>query len=258
MGMKPKFSIITVCLNSESTIRESLESLRSQNYELIEYIVIDGASSDKTIDILEEYKNSIDILVSEKDDGLYDALNKGINLSTGDIVGILHSDDIFAHEDVLINIASQMNESKADICFSDMVIEDGKSGKTIRYYTAKYFNSFILKTGWMPAHPSTFIKRSIFKKFGLYSLDYKIASDFDFFLRIFKSRDIKWSYLNELTVKMKTGGASNSGIRSKILIAREIKDALKSNGYKSPALLQILRYLIRLSEYFLKPSQNGK
>ena len=251
--MKPKVSVITVCLNSEDTIKESLASLSSQDYELIEYIVIDGDSSDRTRDILNDHMNLIDILVSEKDKGLYDALNKGINLASGDIIGILHSDDEFAHNGVLSNIVSIMRETNADVCFSDMTIEDLRSGKVLRYYSSKYFNRFILKTGWMPAHPATFIRKSIFDKYGLYSLDYKIAADFDFFLRIFKSKEIKWIYLNDLTVKMKTGGASNSGVRSKFLIAKEIRKALQFNGYKSLFFLQAIRYLIRISEYFIKP-----
>ena len=133
--MNPKISVITVCLNSEKTI-ESIQSLLSQTYTEIEYIVIDGGSNDKTKDILETYKEDIDILISEKDNGLYDGLNKGIGMSTGDIIGILHSDDIFEHEDVLFNIAKTMSDSKTDMCFSDTLIVDSEN-KITRFYSSK-------------------------------------------------------------------------------------------------------------------------
>lgn len=252
--MNPKISVITVCLNSEKTIERTVQSLLSQTYTAIEYIVIDGGSKDKTKDILETYKEDIDILISEKDNGLYDALNKGISMSTGDIIGILHSDDIFEHEEVLSKIAKTMSENETDICFSDTLIVDSKNRIT-RFYSSKYFNRYLLRVGWMPSHPATFIKRSVFEKFGNYSLHYSVASDFDFFLRVFKSNDINWKYLDDITVRMATGGSSNQGLKSKIMILREIKQSLKSHGYVSLYIIQLFRYLIRLFEFVIRPSQ---
>jgi len=254
--MNNKISIITVCLNSEDTIRESIESLLPQDHLDIEYIVIDGNSSDNTLKILEEYKDKIDVLVSEPDKGLYDALNKGIKLASGDIIGILHSDDIFAKENVLSEVSSLMASTSADVCFSDLVIENSKTGKVIRYYSSKYFKRILLRTGWMPPHPATFIRKSIFERFGYYSLDYKIASDLDFFLRIFNSKTTSWCYLEDITVRMKSGGASNQGLKSKILIMKEIKKALKSNHLRPFFLLQLVRYFIRLLELIKRPRTN--
>jgi glycosyltransferase involved in cell wall biosynthesis len=251
--MNNKISIITVCLNSEETIRESIQSLLPQDHLDIEYIVVDGSSSDNTLKILEEYKNKIDVLVSEPDEGLYDALNKGIKLATGDIIGILHSDDIFADENVLSKVSSLMTSTSADVCFSDMVIENSKTGKVIRFYSSRYFSRILLRTGWMPAHPATFIRKSVFERFGYYSLDYKIASDFDFFLRIFNSKSTSWCYLEDITVRMKSGGASNQGLKSKVLIMKEIKKALKLNHIRSLLLLQLVRYFIRLVELIERP-----
>ena len=252
--MNPKISVITVCLNSEKTIERSIQSLLSQTYTEIEYIVIDGGSNDKTKDILETYKEDIDILISEKDNGLYDGLNKGIGMSTGDIIGILHSDDIFEHKDVLSKIAKTMSDSKTDMCFSDTLIVDSEDRIT-RFYSSKYFNRYLLRIGWMPSHPATFIKRSVFEKFGNYSLHYSVASDFDFFLRVFKGNDINWKYLDDITVRMSTGGSSNQGLQSKILILREIKQSLKNHGYLSLYVIQLFRYLIRLFELINRPSK---
>ena len=226
----------------------------SQTYTEIEYIIIDGGSNDKTLDILETYKEDIDILISEKDNGLYDGLNKGIGMSTGDIIGILHSDDIFEHEDVLFNIAKTMSDNETDMCFSDTLIVDSEN-KITRFYSSKYFNRYLLRVGWMPSHPATFIKRSVFEKFGNYSLHYSVASDFDFFLRVFKSNNINWKYLDDITVRMATGGSSNQGLKSKILILREIKQSLKNNGYVSLYIIQLFRYLLRLFEFINRPSK---
>ena len=253
--MRPKISVITVCLNSENSIGRTIQSLLSQTYTDIEYIVIDGDSKDKTKDIVESYKQDIDVFISEKDNGLYDALNKGIELSNGDIIGILHSDDIFEHEDVLSKIANIMSNDEIDMCFSDTLIVDSENRVT-RFYSSKYFNRYLLRVGWMPSHPATFIKRSVFERFGNYSLHYSIASDFDFFLRVFKNNDINWKYLDDVTVRMTTGGSSNQGLKSKFLILREIKQSLKDNGYVSIYIMQVFRYLIRLFEFFIRPSKN--
>ena len=159
--MNSKISVITVCLNSERTIERTIQSLLSQNQKDVEYIVIDGGSDDRTNEILDSYKEHIDILVSEKDKGLYDALNKGIRLSNGEIIGILHSDDVYEHENVLSRITNTMSNNDIDMCFSDTLIVNSKN-KITRFYSSKYFNRYLLRVGWMPSHPSTFIKSSVF------------------------------------------------------------------------------------------------
>jgi len=251
--MNPKISIITVCFNSEETIRESIESVISQDYSNIEYIVVDGGSTDGTLSILNSYKKDINILISEKDDGLYDALNKGIKVSDGEIIGMLHSDDVFSHNKVLSKVSDSMTSNSSEVCFSNVAFIDKVTNKIIRYYSSKSFNTLLLRTGWMPPHTATFMNKSIFRKYGYYSLNYKIASDFDFFIRIFKTKDTSWSYLDDLTVIMKAGGLSNSGYKSKLLIIKEIRESLKSNGLRPLIALQIIRYFIRLSELVIRP-----
>jgi len=149
-----------------------------------------------------------------------------------------------------------MSESNAEFCFSDMVIVDGLSDKVLRYYMANYFNRWMFRMGWMPPHPTCFIKKSLFDEFGLYSLNYKIAGDFDFLVRVFYGRNINWAYLECITVKMRQGGASNAGLKSKKIIANEINIILKSNYIWSLPIFQWGRYIIRLIEVLVKPREN--
>jgi glycosyltransferase involved in cell wall biosynthesis len=252
----PLISIITVVYNNEKDIRNAIESVLDQNYEYIEYIVIDGGSDDGTIDVINEYRDHISVFISETDNGIYDALNKGISHSSGDFIAILHSDDLFCNSRVVSNIANKISQSsRLELYFSDMVIVDRASDKVLRYYTASFFKPWMLRIGYMPPHPTCFIKKKLFDEFGLYSLDYKIASDFDFLVRIFFGREIKWSYLNQVTVKMKQGGISNSGFWSKKLIINEIHQSLKLNGVRSLRIIQLMRYLVRLKEFMTKPKK---
>ena len=250
-----KISIITVCYNSSKSIRPTIESVLSQNYADIEYIIIDGGSIDGTIDIIKEYQDEVPIFLSEPDNGIYDALNKGIVLASGDIIAILHSDDKFCDEYVVSDMMKQIEETKSEICFSDMVIIENSSGRVLRYYMARYFKKWMFRLGWMPPHPTCFINKSLFDEFGLYSTKYKIAGDFDLLVRFFYSRNIRWSYLGRISIKMSSGGVSNSGWRSKRLIFNEINLSLKSNGIWSLPIFQLIRYLIRLIEMVKKPKK---
>jgi glycosyltransferase involved in cell wall biosynthesis len=248
-----KVTIITVVYDNFKYIRDSIESAISQNYPLIEYIVIDGGSSDGTLGIIEEYRDRISVLVSESDAGIYDALNKGIRMATGDVVAILHSDDLFFDEFVVSDMVKKMSDTKSEFCFSDMVIVDKMSDKVQRYYMANYFSRWMFRMGWMPPHPTCFIKKALFDEFGLYSIDYQLAGDFELMVRIFYSRDIRWTYLNRVTVRMRNGGASNSGISSKIVCANEINRSLRSNHIWSLPIFQLGRYLIRILELIVRP-----
>jgi glycosyltransferase involved in cell wall biosynthesis len=251
--MNPKVSIITICFNSALTISDSIESVLSQNYPNIEYIVVDGGSSDGTIEIVNKYKDSISVFISESDNGIYDALNKGILNSTGDVIATLHSDDQFCNMNVVSAQMKNLSENHAEFGFSDMIIVDKLSNKILRYYMSSFFYRGLFRVGWMPPHPTCFIKKSLFDEFGLYSTKYKIAGDFDFFIRIFYGRSIRWTYLNQISVKMAHGGESNSGWKSKGLIVTEISRSLKSNGIWSLTVFQLGRYLIRLLEMLIKP-----
>ena len=250
-----KVSIITVVYNNVKYIGESIESVLSQDYHPVEYIVIDGGSTDGTLDVVEKYRDKISVFLSEPDDGIYDALNKGINIATGDVIAILHSDDLFCGECVVSDMVKRMSDTKSEFCFSDMVIVDSVSDKVLRYYMAGYFSRWMFRMGWMPPHPTCFINKSLFDEFGLYSLKYKVAGDFDFLLRIFYKRDIHWSYLDRVTVKMRQGGVSNSGLISKKIIAKEINHSLRSNNVWSLPVFQLGRYFIRLLEFLIKPKK---
>jgi glycosyltransferase involved in cell wall biosynthesis len=249
----PLVSIITVVYNNVQHIKDSIQSVLSQNYPRLEYVVIDGNSTDGTVKIIEEYLDQISVFITEQDDGIYDALNKGIQHASGEVVAILHSGDLFCDENVVSASIQKMNETCSELCFSDLVIVDDISGKIVRYYMAHYFRRWLLRTGWMPPHPTSFINKSLFDEFGLYSTEYKIVGDYDFFLRIFFGREINWTYLNLVTVKMLMGGASNSGFSSKRVIIDEIRRSLKSNEVWSLSVFQIGRYIIRMFELVMRP-----
>ena len=248
-----KVSIITVVYNNVEYIRNAIESALSQVYSSIEYNVIDGGSTDGTLDIIEEYREKIAVVFSEPDTGIFDALNKGIRFATGDVIAILHSDDVFCDERVVSSMMARMSEMNAEFCFSDLVIVDKSGTKVLRYYMAHYFKRWMFRIGWLPPHPTCFMNRSLFDEFGLYSTDYDVAGDFDFLVRIFYGREIKWAYLDRITVKMRYGGASNSGWESKKRNINEISKILYENHIWSITIFQIMRYFIRLAELFLRP-----
>jgi glycosyltransferase involved in cell wall biosynthesis len=254
---QPLVSIITVVYNNSKHIRATIESVLSQDYSKIEHIVIDGGSTDGTIEIIEEYGDKISVFLSEPDEGIYDALNKGIVRANGDYLGILHSDDIFCDDKVVSDIVQKLRDTETELCFSDLVIVDEVSGKVMRYVMAHYFRQWMLRIGFFPPHPTIFLKRSIFDEFGLYSKNYKIAGDFDFLIRVFYGRKINWAYMNRITVKMRSGGKSNSGLSNKILIAKEIHKSLNMNNIFTLYFFQVGRYLIRLMELLIKPAKKS-
>jgi len=251
----PLVTVITVVYNNVKHIRGALESVISQDYERIEYVVIDGGSSDGTQGIIEEYKDRIDVYISEPDEGIYDALNKGIVNSTGEVIGILHSDDLFCDESVVSDCIALMQQKGTEFCFSDMVIVNQQLDKIIRYYKASYFSQWMFRIGWLPPHPTVFLNRELFDQFGLYSIKYKAAGDFEFFVRVFYGKKIAYSYLDRVTVMMRSGGTSNSGVSSKLLVANEIDMALRENNVFSHSLIQIFRYILRMFEFILKPNK---
>jgi len=252
----PLVSIITVVFNNAKHVGDTINSVLSQKYPNIEYIVIDGGSADGTVDVIKKYHNHISVFISEPDNGVYDALNKGVECSSGEIIGILHSGDLFCDENVVFDMVKRMSETKTEFCFADVVMVDEITGKIIRYYMAHYFNRWMFRMGWMPPHPATFMNKSLFDEFGLYSTKYKIVGDYDFFLRIFYGRKINWSYLGRITVKMRHGGISNSGLSSKKLLMNEINHALKANHIWSMPFLQLGRYFIRLMELIIRPKKS--
>ena len=205
-----KISIITVCYNSSSFIRFAIDSVLSQSYSDIEYIVIDGGSNDGTLDILDEYVDYISHFVSESDKGIYDAMNKGIALATGDIIGILNSDDFYIDEFVIDKVVKEF-ERNIECLYADLVyVRSENLNKVIRYYDSSQFTPSKFAYGWMPAHPTFFVKKDIYNKYGVFRTDLKIAADFDLILRFLYTHNLTYSYIQEPIIKMRMGGVSTS------------------------------------------------
>jgi glycosyltransferase involved in cell wall biosynthesis len=224
-----KISIITVCYNSAKTIERTFQSVLSQTYTNVEYIVVDGGSSDDTLSLIKNYKSLVNQSVSESDKGLYDAMNKGIKMATGDIVGILNSDDVFTDKYVLDNVAMFHLENNIEASVGN-IIQFNEAGKTVRKYSAKNWNPEKLKIGFMPPHPSIFFKRGLFEKYGKYHLDFVSGADYELIVRFFLKHDISWKFSNIMTTAMLRGGISSSGLGSYQLISKEIAKALSKNN----------------------------
>lgn len=222
-----KISIITVCYNSAETIEETIKSVQAQTYENIEYIIVDGNSKDKTLELVQRYPAVVTKWVSEPDKGLYDAMNKGIAMATGDYIGILNSDDTFFEPETIQKVVDFLVENKVEACTGDIV--QHKNGRIIRRYSSKKWSPAKLKIGFMPPHPSIFFKKELFGSFGAYVLGYKIASDYELIIRYFLKHKISWKYSGITTTSMAIGGASSSGISSYHTITEEVGKAFRGN-----------------------------
>ena len=248
-----KISIITVVWNNSKTIKDAIDSVLGQTYENIEYIVVDGASTDGTVEIVRSYGDKITKFISEKDKGLYDAMNKGLALATGDIVGILNSDDFYIDEYVIEKIVKEFEEKKVDSVYADLVfVKPENLDKVVRYYDSSKFNPSKFAYGWMPAHPTFFVKREIYEKYGVFKTDYKIAADFDICARFLYKNKISYSYIKEPIVKMRIGGASTSGIKSNYILNKEIIRACKENGIYTNWLMVLSKYPKKIMGLFRK------
>lgn len=246
-----KISIITVCYNSAATIEKTVQSVAAQTYSNIEYIVVDGNSKDNTVAIIKQYNTSITKWISEPDKGLYDAMNKGIALATGDLVGILNSDDTFYNEHVLQDIANFHSQNTIDASVGN-IIQHNQQGKVVRTYSAANWQPEKLKIGFMPAHPAIFFKRELFKQYGMYHLDFTIGADYELITRFFLKNNISWKYSGITTTAMLVGGLSSSGYKSYQLISKEIAKALDRNDIKYSALKIKLRGFWKVLGLFKK------
>ena len=252
-----KISIITICFNSEETIRDTIESVLSQDYPEIEYVIIDGLSKDNTMNIVSEYNNKISKIISEPDQGIYDAMNKGIQLSTGDVIGMLNSDDFFEYPSVISDVVNRFkSEPKASLVFSDVVfVEPSNTQNIMRFYSSEKFRRWKLRFGWMPPHPATFIKRSAYEQVGDYSIDYKISADYELFVRMLMVHRLAYSRIDKVLVRMRAGGISTAGIKSSLLLNTEIVKACKKNGVYTNLFFVLLKISFKFFELLKKPME---
>lgn len=247
-----KITIITVTYNSEKTIRDTLESVLKQSYHNIEYIIVDGASKDNTLQIVREYEAMFDDrlrYISESDQGAYDAMNKGLGMATGDIVGFLNSDDFFISDDVLQKVANAFEKNDIDAVYGDVhYVKAEDVSKRVRYYSSRFFVRPLMRFGFMPAHPSFYCRREIYQKYGGFDTSFKIAADFENLLKLIYIHRIKTKYINKDFVSMRLGGMSTAGIASRKQIMKEHIHAMKKNGVYSNFFLLCLRYIYKIGE----------
>ena len=244
-----KVTIITVCYNFSSVIVESIESVISQKNVNIEHIIIDGGSNLESLSILEKYRKFAKI-ISEPDKGMYDALNKGILLATGDIIGILHADDHFYNDSVVSKIIYAFENNDIDAVIGDVIFISNKKDKTLRNYSSKSWKPNMFTYGIMPPHPSFFCRVEVFKKYGLYKVDYKIAADFEMLLRLLYIMKLRFKYLPIITTKMRIGGKSTKNFMSNIILNQEIKRACIENGIYTNYFMIYSKYFFKIKEFF--------
>ncbi len=245
-------SVITATFNSGATVRDTIRSVLNQSYADIEYIVVDGGSTDDTMDIVREYAplfNGRMKWVSEPDKGIYDAMNKGLALASGDVVGLLNSDDFYTAPDVLEKVAEAMGDKNVDAVYGDVhYVNSADVNTCTRYYSSKLFSRRWMRLGFMPAHPSFYCRRAVYERYGGFDLRYRVAADFEHLLRLIFVNRICTHYIEKDFVTMRTGGASSSGVSSHKRIMRDHLRALRKNGVYSNVVLLSLRYLYKMWE----------
>lgn len=243
-----KISIITVCYNSESFISSAIDSVLSQAHPNIEYIVIDGGSKDATVSVVQAFGDRIAHFVSEPDKGIYDAMNKGLALASGDVIGILNSDDFYPHENVITDVVKAFEANPGvDMVLGNVdFVDAAELTRPFRFYSSLHFSPWKMRFGFMPAHPAAFIKRSAYEKVGNYKLGYKIGADFEWFVRALVLHRLPDVKLNKRLVRMREGGVSTSGLKSYWIISKEQLSALRENGVYSNMLFVLSRLPIKL------------
>lgn len=248
-----KISIITPSYNSAATIARTINSVIAQNYSDLEYIIIDGVSTDDTAKIVSSYQNKINInFISEPDNGIYDAMNKGIKMASGDIVGILNSDDLFSGDDVLSTIADAFANNQADIVYGDIQYFSDNPKKIIRYWETGEYKNSKLNNGWTIPHPALFVKKTVYDLAGLYDSNFKIAGDYEFILRILKKHNFSLKYIPKVFVKMFAGGVSGRDLKNRKKGWSELKKAWIINDLKIPRFFILRRLFFKASQLLTK------
>jgi glycosyltransferase involved in cell wall biosynthesis len=242
-----KVSIITVSFNSAKTIADTIKSVLSQDFPEIEYIVIDGGSTDGTVNIIEQHQGHISKWISEKDQGMYDAMNKGIAMATGDVIGILNSDDVYMNNHVISDLMALLEKQKAQVVFADLILVDQSDVKRVlRYYDSGQFHPDKFRFGWMPAHPTVFVRRELYQAVEPFSTTYQIAADYEMLIRMLAIQKAPYAYFPKPVVRMRSGGASTASISRNWILNKEIVRACKENGIYSNMAMLLLKLPYKL------------
>lgn len=243
-----KISVITATWNSGKTVEDTIKSVKRQTYADVEHLIQDGGSKDNTLEICGRYEGLS--LVSEKDKGIYDAMNKGVVRATGDIIGILNSDDFYTSDDVLARVAQEFEaDPSLEAIYGDIHFVDDKDlTKCTRYYSSSYFRPCLLRFGFMPAHPSFYVRKEVYQKYGLYDLQFRTSSDFEWMVRLFAKYQIKAKYIHKDFVTMRTGGESTAGMEAKRKVNNDIVASLKKHGIFTCGAFKYVRYGIKAAE----------
>ncbi|HDQ41339.1 MAG TPA: glycosyltransferase [Desulfonatronum sp.] len=256
---QPLVSIVTVALNAEAHLAQNIESVRGQTYPRVEQIIVDGGSKDGTLDVIERYKNVIARYVSEPDNGIYDAMNKGIRMAGGDVLGLLNADDFYPRPDVISQVMQTFQRTGADAVFADLVVVDrARPERIVRYYDSSGFHPGRFAQGWMPPHPTFFVLRKHYETLGLYRTDYKIAADYELLTRFLARHKLVYARIPRVLVHMRSGGVSSRNIMSNWILNREIVRACQENGIQTNMLRLLCKYPRKFLEYFRRPDLEVK
>jgi len=249
-----KVSVITVCYNRAAIIEDTLRSVAEQTHADTEHIVIDGNSSDGTMDIVNRYRARLAHVVSEPDGGIYDAMNKGLALASGDIIGFLNSDDIYADANVLESVAGAFADPAVEACYADLVyVAKNDWNKVVRYWKSNIYRYGLCRSGWMPAHPTFFVRRNVFARYGGFDLQFRLQSDFELTMRLLEVHRIKSVYIPRVLVKMRLGGATNKNLSNILKGNLEAYRACRKNGFAVTPFFMLRKVLSRLPQFFAKP-----
>lgn len=253
-----RISVVTVVRNGSTTIGETIRSVRDQIYGDVEHVVIDGASTDGTQDVINRYRDRIATFLSEPDRGIYDAMNKGIALATGDVVGFLNANDFYEHPYVLEEVARVMTHSEIDACYADLVYTDPVDTRRVkRYWKSRPYEEGLCRRGWMPAHPTFFVRRSVYDRFGAFDLEFRRQADFELALRLFDTERIRSVYVPEVWVRMRTGGVSNNSVLGVLKGNIEAYRACRKNGVKVTPVFILQKMFSRVPQFFSRPTRHA-
>jgi glycosyltransferase len=245
-----KVTLITPTFNSATTLRDTLDSIQAQDYPSIEHIIVDGGSKDDTMTIAATYPH-ISRIISEPDNGLYDAMNKGLRAATGNIVGILNSDDFYANNRIISSVVDRLSKTGCDALYGDLLyVEARDTGKVIRYWKSRPFKPALFYRGWMPPHPTFFVRRTIYEQFGGFNLDFRFSADYELMLRFLFKHRVSVCYLPETMVLMRTGGMSNASLSNRVSANREDQKAWKVNGLRPRFYTRYLKPISKLRQFW--------